>query len=60
MSMIDPKGSANGDRLPVDEVIDDAIADVEDGVEFWKTLGKYRQAQRDLPRVSKSQWLKSI
>ena len=46
MSMIDPKGSANGDRLPVDKMLHDAIADVEDGVEFWKTLGKYHHGKR--------------
>ena len=56
MSMIDLKGSAitarhgkyksGGDRLPVDRMLHDAIVDVEDGVEFWKTLGKYRHAKR--------------
>jgi hypothetical protein len=45
MSMIDLNGSANRDRLPVDKVLHDAIVDVEDGVEFWKTLGKYRHAK---------------
>ncbi len=55
MSMIDPKGSAvaeldatyrpngtyepGGDWLFVDSVLRDAIADVRDGIEFWKTLG---------------------
>ena len=55
MSMIDPKGSAvaeldatsrpngtyepGGDWLYVDSVLHDAIADVREGIEFWKTLG---------------------
>ena len=42
MSMIDPKfaaiGTADRARLPVDKMLHDAIVDVEDGVEFWKTL----------------------
>ena len=56
MSMIDPKGSAIAapdeiyisvrDRLPVDKVLHDAIADVEDGVAFWKTLAGSRQPKR--------------
>ena len=56
MSMIDPKGSAiaarhgkykpSGTWLPVERVLHDAIIDVEDGVAFWKTLGKYRHAKR--------------
>ena len=56
MSMIDPKGSATAardgkhkpgrGRLPVNRVLHDAIADVEDGVEFWKTLGGNRRAKR--------------
>jgi hypothetical protein len=56
MSVIDPKGSIFAvpdeiylpvrNRLPVDRVLHDAIVDVEEGVEFWKTLGKYRHAKR--------------
>jgi hypothetical protein len=56
MSMIDLKGSAIvapdeiylsvRDRLPVDKVLHDAIIDVEDGVEFWKTLGRSSGAKR--------------
>ena len=46
MSLIDPKGSANSDRLPVDKVLHDAFVDVEDGVEFWKTLAGSRHAKR--------------
>jgi hypothetical protein len=54
--MIDPKGSAiaardrkykpDGDRLPVNRVFHEAFADVEDGVEFWKTLGENHRAKR--------------
>ena len=33
-------------RLSVNRMLHDALADVEDGVEFWKTLGKYRHAKR--------------
>lgn len=57
MSMIiDLKGSAITapqefywpvqNRLSVDRMLHDAIVDVEDGVEFWKTLGKYRHGKR--------------
>lgn len=56
MNMIDPKGFAiaardgkyksSGDRLPVDRMLYDAIVDVEDGVEFWKTLRGNRYAKR--------------
>jgi hypothetical protein len=56
MSMIDPKGSAiaardgkykpGGDGLPVNRMLHDAIADVEDGVEFWKTLRRSSRAKR--------------
>ena len=49
MSMIDPKfaamTTADRERLPVDRMLHDAVLDVEDGVEFWKTLGKYRHAK---------------
>jgi hypothetical protein len=55
MNMIDPKGFAiaardgkykpSGDRLPVDRMLYDAIVDVEDGVEFWKTLRGNRYAK---------------
>jgi hypothetical protein len=43
MSMIEP--SANREWLPVDKVLHDAIVDVEDGVEFWKTLAGSRRAK---------------
>ena len=50
MSMIDPKfaaiGTADRARLPVDKMLHDAIVDVEDGVEFWKTLTGSRRAKR--------------
>ncbi len=49
MSMIDPKGSTNRDRLPVDKMLHDAIVDVEDGVEFWKTLARIATRNGDLP-----------
>ena len=66
--MIDPKGSAVaaligayrpvGDRLFVDRVIHDAAADVEEGIAFWKTLGRSCHANsRRSPHVSKSQEL---
>ena len=49
MSMIDLKGSAitTADRewLPVDKLLHDALVDVEDGVEFWKTLAGISQAK---------------
>ena len=66
MSMIDPKGSAlaeldgtykpngtyepGGDWLPVDRVLHDAVADVKEGVEFWKTLGGNSQLKRRVSR----------
>ncbi len=56
MSMIDLKNSAIAardgkhepglGRLPVDSVFHDAIADVEVGVEFWKTLCGNQRAKR--------------
>jgi hypothetical protein len=56
MSMIDPKGSAIAaragkhkpglDGFPVNRMLHDAIADVEDGLEFWKTLGGSSRAKR--------------
>ena len=59
MSMIEPKGSAmealdgkfshDGDRLPVasvEKAFHDAFVDVEDGVEFWKTLAGSSTAKR--------------
>ena len=33
-------------RLPVDQVLRDAAADVEEGVAFWKTLVGSRQPKR--------------
>ena len=49
MNMFDPKFAANGTadraRLPVDKMLHDAIVDVEDGVEFWKTLAGKSQAK---------------
>jgi hypothetical protein len=55
MSLIDPKGFAITApdeiylpvraRFPVDKVLHDAIVDVEDGVEFWKTLGGRSRAK---------------
>ena len=56
MSMIDLKGSAIAvrdgkhkpglGRLLVDSMFHDAIADVEVGVEFWKTLCGNQRAKR--------------
>ena len=49
MSMIDPKfaamTTADRERLPVDKMLHDAVLDVEDGVEFWKTLSGSRRAK---------------
>ncbi len=49
MNMIDPKfaaiTTADRERLPVDKMLHDAISDVEDGVEFWKTLAGNRHAK---------------
>ena len=59
MSTIELKGSAmealdgtyshDGSRLPVvsvDKAFHDAFADVEDGVEFWKTLAGSNTSKR--------------
>ena len=59
MSMIEPKGFAmdaldgkfshDGGRLPavlVEKAFHDAFVDVEDGVEFWKTLTGSNTAKR--------------
>jgi hypothetical protein len=55
MSMIDLKGFAitapdefyvlAQNRLSIDRMLHDAIVDVEDGVEFWKTLAGSRRAK---------------
>ena len=37
----------NGEDSPVAAVIDDAIADVEAGVKFWKTISRNRQSHRE-------------
>ncbi len=48
MNMIDLKfaafATADRERLPVDKLLHDAVVDVEDGVEFWKTLAGNRRA----------------
>jgi hypothetical protein len=38
----------NGADSPVAAVIDDAIADVDAGVKFWKTISTDRQSHREL------------
>ena len=38
----------NGEVSPVAAVIDDAFADVEAGVKFWKTISRNRQSRRGL------------
>ena len=49
MSMIDPKfaamTTADRERLPVDKKLHDAVVDVEDGIEFWKTLAGSRRTK---------------
>jgi hypothetical protein len=56
MSMIDPKYFAIAapdesfmpvrNSLPVDRMLHDALVDVEEGVEFWKTLAGSRRRKR--------------
>jgi hypothetical protein len=38
----------NGDDSPVAAVIDDAIADVEAGYKFWKTISRDHQSHHEL------------
>ena len=38
----------NGEHSPVAAVIDDAIADVDTGVKFWKTISRNRHLHREL------------
>ena len=49
MSMIDPKFAAmtiaDREKLPVDKMLHDAVVDVEDGIEFWKTLAGSRRTK---------------
>ena len=42
----DGKYKRNGDKLFVHAVIDEAITDVETGVEFWKTIARNRHSKR--------------
>ena len=37
----------NGENAPVAAVIDDAMADVDAGFRFWKTISRDRQSQRE-------------
>jgi hypothetical protein len=47
---LDSKYSHYGGRLPVDKIIDDAVADVEEGLEFWKTIARNSRSQRHASR----------
>jgi hypothetical protein len=42
--------SQDGSRLPVEKVIHDAAADVEEGLEFWKTIAGTSEAQHHASR----------
>lgn len=44
------KYSHDGGRLPVEKVFHDAAADVEEGLEFWKTLAGSRVSVRRASR----------
>lgn len=41
---------SGGDRLPADRVFHDAAADIREGIEFWKTLGRGRRSKRQVSR----------
>jgi hypothetical protein len=47
---LEGKYSHDGGRLPVEKVIHDAVADVEEGLEFWKTIAGNSDAQRHASR----------
>ena len=47
---LDGKYSQDGGRLPVRKVIYDAMADVEEGLEFWKTIAGNSASQRHASR----------
>lgn len=42
---LEGKYSHDGGRLPVEKVIHEAVADVEEGLEFWKTIAGNSAAQ---------------
>ena len=44
------KYSHDGGRFPIEKVIHDAAADVEEGLEFWKTIAKNSRTQRHASR----------
>jgi hypothetical protein len=48
--IFEPEISHDGGRLPVEKVIHDAAADVEEGLEFWKTIAGKIGAQRHASR----------
>jgi hypothetical protein len=47
---LEGKYSHDGSRLPVEKVIHDAVADVEEGLEFWKTIAGNSGSQRHASR----------
>ena len=47
---LEGKYCQDGGRLPVDRVIHEAVADVEEGLEFWKTIAGNSGAQRHASR----------
>ena len=47
---LEGKNSHDGGRLPVEKVIHDAVADVEEGLEFWKTIAGNSASQRHASR----------
>ena len=47
---LEGKYSHDGGRLPVEKVIHEAVADVEEGLEFWKTIAGNSRAQRHASR----------
>ena len=47
---ISAKYTLDGGRLPAQKVIHEALADVEEGLEFWKTIAGYRGAQQHASR----------
>lgn len=47
---LEGKYSHDGGRLPVEKVIHEAVADVEEGLEFWKTIAGNSAAQRHASR----------
>jgi hypothetical protein len=48
--VLEGKYSHDGGRLPAQKVIHDAVADVEEGLEFWKTIAGNNGAQRHASR----------